>query len=403
MKMNKKQVWIFGGILGFAVVLTVGILAGISMAEKNSRVEPPVIEYKIQDEVSPSEVPEEKEYEVIETEKVEIEQDEAIVYADDPSHLFYDSDAQSGYLKHCIFLGDSRTVAAKDNSYLNDADALCQVGINHLAFMNNTFLMYSGEEIQMDTFLKRSSAEVVYISLGVNGINTIDDDSYKKGFNRLVDRVKELCPGSAVVIEAIWPVEDDGAYSYAVHNEEIDKYNTFLHELALEKDCYYLNVDSVLKDPDGTMIDKYDGGDGLHYSKSSYEVIFDYIIHHPVPGIDTTGEYVVNYIPPLRKDNARPEDGFAATSEYDDDADTGDTETSKDNGGDGNSEEASAPEQYEEVTLSTILSGGIPSGNLEDGTQLYLYNGIIYTEYGGVYLNINTGQFGPGFEYIAEE
>lgn len=405
MKKRRNDKILIAAVCAAVLVIVVGVIVLLNVKkDDNAGSEPGItIESTASEDGGSSERIEVKENggaeesTAVQTESAEEEQEE---FADDPTHLFYDADAGDGYLNHCIFLGDSRTVAAKDYAFLNDADALCQVGINHISFMTNVFQMYNGEQINMDTYLSKYPAEVIYISLGVNGINSIGDSSYKSGYKKLIEQVKQKCPDSSIVIEAIWPVEDTGLYSYAVTNADVDRYNEFLHELAGEEGCYYLNIDSVLKDSDGSMIDKFDGGDGLHYSKSSYNTIFDYIIHHPVPGIDTSGEYVVNFLTPIKND-IDPADGFAAADgeTSDDSDDASDSSTGKDDADD----EPAAAEDTGMDLLSSILAYGAPSGTLDDGTELYLYNNKIYTAGGALYLDVATSTFGPGFEYLADE
>ena len=404
MKRRRNDLYMMAAVIGAVLVIIVGAIILLTSGKNKEGEQAPTVTVE---STQSSENGTSEQIEVKEEQKDENapeiqpidEASEREQFADDPTHLFYNADATDGYLNHCIFLGDSRTVAAKDYAYVNDSDALCQVGINHLAFMTNVFQMCNGEQINLDTFLGKYAAEVIYISLGVNGINSIDDTTYRNGYKRLVEHVKKACPGSIIVLEAIWPVEDTGLYSYAVKNADVDKYNEFLHELAGEEGCYYLNIDSVLKDADGTMINRFDGGDGLHYSKSSYDTIFDYIIHHPVPGIDTTGKYVVNFLPPIKKE-IDPADGFAAV----DGEEYGDDESSESAGGGATEDDEPAPgEDLGMDLVSRIHAYGISSGNLDDGTELFLYDNKLYTSDGRLYLDITTSTFGPGFEYLADE
>ena len=101
-------------------------------------------------------------------------------------------------------------------------------------------------------------------------------------YNTLVDKVQSYCPDSKIVICSIWPVEDDGAYSATVSNELCEKFNNLLYEMAKDRGLYYLNFDEILKDDDGTMVNLFNSGDGLHYNKGAYADIFTFIVSHPV-------------------------------------------------------------------------------------------------------------------------
>ncbi|MCR5233895.1 MAG: hypothetical protein K6E53_08300, partial [Lachnospiraceae bacterium] len=212
--------------------------------------------------------------------------------------LAYNPDTREGYMNHCIFLGDSRTVAMVSYGYISDSNALAKVGIAHTAVAGTTFTQNSGNTYTISDYLKARTEEVIYVCYGVNGMNGISEEQYESSYTELVDKIISLAGDRHVVLMSIWPVDDNGRYRGSVKNEWIDKYNDFLYRLASEKGLYYLDVASILKDENGGMRREYDSGDGLHYSASSYGHILDYIIHHPVPGVPDDGEFVVHYVKP---------------------------------------------------------------------------------------------------------
>ncbi|MBR1670995.1 MAG: SGNH/GDSL hydrolase family protein [Butyrivibrio sp.] len=205
---------------------------------------------------------------------------------------------RDGYLNRCVFLGDSRTVAMVNYGFFNDDAALAQIGISHPAFASNTFMNNAGKEYTLKSYLASHQAPVIYILLGVNGVNDSSEEHYKNTFVTLIDSVIDMAPNSNVVLVAIGPVDDNGIYKENVRNAWIDKYNAFLLETAKEKHIFYLDIAELLKGSDGQVKSEYNGGDGLHYSVKGCEAIFRYIVEHPVPGISDEGEYVVKYIKP---------------------------------------------------------------------------------------------------------
>lgn len=212
--------------------------------------------------------------------------------------LAYKENAKNGYMNNCVFLGDSRTVAAVSYGFLNDDSVLAQVGISHTAVATTTFVQNSGKQYTLDSYLKSHQVPVVYINYGVNGMNGISEDRYESTYEKLIDHIIELCPNSNIVLMGIWPVDDYGRYQGNVKNEWIDKYNAWLFSIAEAKGLYYLDVETVLKGSDGQIDPRYDAGDGLHYRACAYTEILKYIISHPVPGVSDEGEFVVKYVPP---------------------------------------------------------------------------------------------------------
>ena len=206
--------------------------------------------------------------------------------------------AKEGYLNRCVFLGDSRTVAMVNYGFFNDDAALAQIGISHPSFEKNTFINNAGKEYTLKSYLESHQAPVIYIALGVNGINDPSEEHYKETFLTLIDHIAEMAPNSNIVLMAIGPVDDNGTYKKTVQNSWIDRYNAFLLDTAKEKHIFYLDITEILKGDNGQVKSEYDAGDGLHYSGSGCEAIFNYIVEHPVPGIADDGEYVVKYIKP---------------------------------------------------------------------------------------------------------
>jgi hypothetical protein len=206
--------------------------------------------------------------------------------------------ARDGYMNRCVFLGDSRTVAMVNYGLINDDAALAQIGISHPSFKNNTFINNAGKEYTLKTYLASHQAPVIYIALGVNGINDPSEEHYKSTFEDLIDNVMDLSPNSNIVLMSIGPVNDNGPYKKTVQNSWIVKYNDFLLNTAKDKHLFYLDISEILTGSDGQVKSEYNGGDGLHYSSSGCKAIFDYIVEHPVPGISDDGEYTVKYIKP---------------------------------------------------------------------------------------------------------
>ena len=216
----------------------------------------------------------------------------------DTTVLAYKEDAKKGYLNRCVFLGDSRTVAMVNYGLINDDAALAQIGISHPSFAGNQFVNNAGKQYTLKSYLSSHQAPVIYIALGVNGINDPSEEHYKTSFIELIDKIMEQAPNSNIVLMSIGPVDDNGAYRNTVQNSQINKYNDFLRETAKDKHIFYLDIAEELTGDDGQVKPEYNGGDGLHYSNSGCQAIFDYIVSHPVPGISDDGEYVVKHVKP---------------------------------------------------------------------------------------------------------
>ena len=297
-RLSKKELII---ILSFAVglILTVAIIVVLKMnAPEKTASDPDDASVDISLESESSEdtaaATDSEEITIVETATAEtkVESTEATTV------LAEKSGTKNGYMNRCVFLGDSRTVAMVNYGLINDDAALAQIGISHPSFKSNTFINNAGKEYTLKSYLSSHQAPVIYIALGVNGINDPSEEHYKNTFIDLIDNVMTQAPNSNIVLMSIGPVNDNGPYKKTVQNSWIVKYNDFLLNTAKEKHIFYLNFAEILTGADGQVKSEYNGGDGLHYSGSGCQAIFDYIVSHPVPGISDDGEYKVKYIKP---------------------------------------------------------------------------------------------------------
>lgn len=209
--------------------------------------------------------------------------------------LKYTDNIDDSYLSKCVFLGDSRIVGMALSGYIPEPQALAKIGITHIGAMSDTYRTTGEHTYTFTSYLDSHQASVIYICYGVNGLDWLDKSTSHNQYGRLIDLVKSHCPNSKLVLMSIWPVEDDGAYSKTIQNSMINEYNDFLLSLAEEKNIYYLNVNEILIAPDGSMVNTYNSGDGLHYNNKGNEAIIDYVLHHPVTDYNTGGN--LNYFP----------------------------------------------------------------------------------------------------------
>ncbi len=299
-KPGRKKWIVVAAVASFSVVVV--STAVIIDAQSKRLSEEYVLEIDIPDSVVAENDPDSEDLNSLDREpKLELEiasEDTKVESTEDSTVLPLKEDAGRGYLNRCVFLGDSRTVAMVNYGLINDDAALAQIGISHPSFKKNNFVNNEGKQYTLKSYLQAHQSPVIYIALGVNGINDPSEEHYKSTFIDLIDTVMEQAPNSNIVIMSIGPVNDNGTYKKSVQNAWIVKYNEFLRDLAKEKNIFYLDISEILTGSDGQVKHEYDGGDGLHYTSGACEAILNYIVSHPVPGISDDGEYVVHYIKP---------------------------------------------------------------------------------------------------------
>jgi len=190
------------------------------------------------------------------------------------------------YIDSMVFLGDSRVVAMETLGHIRSDNTFAEVGISLSAFRNKAFFYPAyGYDMKITKILAHKKPKIVYIALGVNGVGYVDNEDFIKDYNGLIDDILEVSPDSKIIIQSILPVGSAEEEKLPkLNNDNIDAVNLLLMKLAFERNLYYLDVASVMKQADNTLAEEYDDGGGLHFTSRTYDVIMNYIKNHPIPG-----------------------------------------------------------------------------------------------------------------------
>ena len=197
-------------------------------------------------------------------------QDFGAVYKTKPVDDSYFSDA--------LFVGDSLTDGFRMMANVPGATYLCGTG---MTIGGLSTPMGEGGEVLMDR-IKQGGFKKVYIMLGINE-NIVE--SYKETFignySALIDTVRTYNPDAIIYVQSILPVsasmDDEGRITNAV----INSYNGALYKLAMEKQAYYLDINSSLIDKSGKLPQEATS-DGVHLNKNYYIKWLDYLKLHAV-------------------------------------------------------------------------------------------------------------------------
>ena len=130
-----KIVYVISGI-GLALVILLITILAINRKPSTGEVVTELVQVQVGIDNDGNPVYETRE--VLVTPSASSEDNEEIL--DDPVVLAYRENAKNGYMNNCIFLGDSRTVAAVSYGFLDDDKVLAQIGISHMSVATNTFI-----------------------------------------------------------------------------------------------------------------------------------------------------------------------------------------------------------------------------------------------------------------------
>ena len=102
----------------------------------------------------------------------------------------------------------------------------------------------------------------------------------RRKYGAIIDSAKQFHPDAIIYIESILPVTTTNKYK--LDNQTIDEYNEVLMKLAEEKEVYYLDINSSLKNSEGALPTEASPADGMHFGAAYYQKWFDYLKTHTV-------------------------------------------------------------------------------------------------------------------------
>ena len=189
---------------------------------------------------------------------------------------------EDDYFDDAVFLGDSRTEGFYLYSGLEEGTYLYAVGATvESVFSKPTQETEAGKVPMLDALAELECGKV-YIMLGANELGWPKSEAFHDQYGKVIDRVRADHPDAEVVIQSILPVsavqEAKGSY---VNNGRIQAYNTILEELALEKECPYLNVGEAVTGEDGCLRPELTT-DGIHLNTAGCKEWLDYLKTHAV-------------------------------------------------------------------------------------------------------------------------
>lgn len=188
----------------------------------------------------------------------------------------------SQYMEETYFIGDSRTNRMVMYGYVARSRAFALNGINHSDACTRRFVdLGDGRLLSMAEAVAQVKPVRMVVSLGINGLSFMSESGFMNTYEEFLNGLRQASPDTILVVQAILPVS--AAYESKdprMTNEKIDRYNEKLRTITQACGGRFLDTSAVLKDENGDLAARFDSGDGLHYNKTAYKVLFGYIEEH---------------------------------------------------------------------------------------------------------------------------
>ena len=138
-------------------------------------------------------------------------------------------------------------------------------------------------EIPLDA-LTAQQPKAVYVLLGSNVLGRDTDyTSFLTYYRLMLDMISQALPDAKIYVQSITPVRPEvsaQANHAGLNRDRLCHINNELAAIALEKNCYFLNLWEVLADENGDLIESYAQPDGYHLLPAGYDAWVDYLCTH---------------------------------------------------------------------------------------------------------------------------
>lgn len=191
-------------------------------------------------------------------------------------------DAGQEYLDKLYFVGDSTTYhffkGGIDRSHILVPESLT---LKLSSYIDSITVGDTG--LTIPEAIKEAGAEIVIITIGVNGADGFTEAKYKSYYKKLLTAIMEQSPDTDIILQSVFPVTKE--YSdrdIGITNAGIDQLNEWVKEIAFDLGLRYLDTQSILKNDVGAQIESYNEEDGVHMNATAYAKILEYIRTHPL-------------------------------------------------------------------------------------------------------------------------
>ena len=136
-----------------------------------------------------------------------------------------------------------------------------------------------GSKITIVQAIEKAKPDTLVIMLGSNDVEWMEGTKFTNFYNKFLDNVEKASPCTKILLQSITPIRNKKAQEW-LSNERINYFNLLIANIAKTRGYQFINIADQLKDKDGQLLEKYDGGDGIHLSPEAYNVWLKYYKTH---------------------------------------------------------------------------------------------------------------------------
>ncbi len=189
--------------------------------------------------------------------------------------------ADRSYFNDALFIGDSRTMGLYEYGDLGNAIVVADSGMSVYKVWEKEIKAEDGSIETLQTLLEKHTFGKVYIMLGINELGYAFEPTAKK-FETMVETIRQTQPEAIIYLGANLHITKDKSDSSDIfNNENINRFNTVMEQLADGKQIFYLDVNPLFDNEEGCLSPDYTT-DKVHVLGKYYADWVDWILENAV-------------------------------------------------------------------------------------------------------------------------
>ncbi|WP_432650524.1 GDSL-type esterase/lipase family protein [Huintestinicola sp.] len=184
------------------------------------------------------------------------------------------------YFDSCMFAGDSLIVGLGSYGFIPEDRIAANVGMSVMSINSTPLTNPDGSEILAADKINAAAPENLYILLGLNLLGTYTDEQLLAAYGDFIDSIDR--EKTNIYIISVPPVtgKRETSEDNPILNSDIDSFNSDLLKFANNRCVYYIDLNTALKGSDGRFPEEYAEADGIHFMKSTYRIMLDFLLSH---------------------------------------------------------------------------------------------------------------------------
>lgn len=194
-----------------------------------------------------------------------------------------EKEASDEYMNEVIFAGDSMALYYVINKLIPGKRLWHQVSINPLtAITTKIYVNHIDSGKTFKEVFQERQPKVVIMTLGTNGIATMQTEYFVEKYKEFLTELKEVSPNTRLIVQSIPPVDkkyDDE--KKAINNDKINKTNYYIAQMCEELGLEFLFSANSMKDENGACKKGYCiTKDGIHPDVLGNTRLYEYAKSH---------------------------------------------------------------------------------------------------------------------------